>query len=153
LDPHTLSTGTRYLFYFGLTAAAVRWWAMTDRRRKERFRLAPVIGAGVRGGVFLFLWPWEAAAAGLGGGPLVVPAGAGQGAGPGVGGGGGRGGGREGGGGEGGGANLPPAPFPGGEGVPWIRTMFDARPRAGFGRGSVSPLPSRGGGGGLGFCD
>jgi hypothetical protein len=60
------------LFYFGVTAAACKWWALTDRRRKERFRFLPVVAAGFWGGVFLFLWPWEAASAALGIAPLVI---------------------------------------------------------------------------------
>lgn len=74
LDHGTFSTANKYLCFFGLTAAAVRWWSLTDRRRKERFRLAPVIVAGFWGSVLLFLWPWESASPALGLAPLVIAA-------------------------------------------------------------------------------
>ena len=70
----TFATLTRYLFYFGLTTAAVRWWKMTDSRRKERFRFFPLVAATFWGSALLFLWPWEAAPAGVGIAPLVVAA-------------------------------------------------------------------------------
>jgi hypothetical protein len=57
VGPETLSTGMRYLFYFGLTVALCRWWKATDRKRKERVRFFPLIAAGFWGAVFLFLWP------------------------------------------------------------------------------------------------
>ena len=74
ISPETLSVAMRYLFYFGVTAAACKWWAMTDRRRKERFRFLPVVGAGFWGGVLMFLWPWEVASPALGIAPLVIAA-------------------------------------------------------------------------------
>ena len=52
-------TFMRYLFYFGVVAAGCRWWAVTDRRRPERFRLWPVVAAGLWAGGMAFLWPWE----------------------------------------------------------------------------------------------
>ena len=33
--------------YFGLTALAVDWWTMTNRDRKSKFRLMPILKAGV----------------------------------------------------------------------------------------------------------
>jgi drug/metabolite transporter (DMT)-like permease len=74
VHPETFSTGMRYLFYFGLTAAACPWWAMTDRRRRRRFRVSRVLLAGAAAGVLLFLWPWEAASAALGVVPVVIAA-------------------------------------------------------------------------------
>lgn len=74
VSPETFSTAMRYLFYFGLATAASPWWSMTDRRRRERLRLLPIIGAGLWSGVFLFLWPWEAASAALGVAPIVIAA-------------------------------------------------------------------------------
>lgn len=74
VSPETFSIGMRYLFYFGLTVAACRWWVMADPRRKERFRLWPIIAAGVWSGVMLFLWPWEAALPALGIAPVVIAA-------------------------------------------------------------------------------
>jgi hypothetical protein len=58
-SPDTISNGLRYLFYFGLTAGACRWWLATDRRRRERVRVFPVLEAGFWGAVFMFLWPIE----------------------------------------------------------------------------------------------
>jgi eukaryotic-like serine/threonine-protein kinase len=68
----TLSTGMRYLFYFGLTVALCRWWKATDRKRKERVRFFPLVAAGFWGGVFLFLWPSESAPMMLGVSVLVI---------------------------------------------------------------------------------
>ena len=36
-----------YATYYGLVALAVDWWTMTNRDRKSRFRLVPVVKAGV----------------------------------------------------------------------------------------------------------
>ncbi|MDB5313774.1 MAG: prkC 40 [Gemmataceae bacterium] len=74
VSPETFSTAMRYLFYFGLTVAACRWWAMADRARKERFRFLPILGAGLWAGGLLFLWPWEAASPALGVAPVVIAA-------------------------------------------------------------------------------
>ena len=52
----------------------VRWWAMTDRRRKERFRFLPLIVTGFWGSVLLFLWPWGAVSGAVGVAPLVIAA-------------------------------------------------------------------------------
>lgn len=74
LTPEALSAGIRYLAYFGLVAAVVRWWQLTDRRRRERIRLAPVIGACAWAAVFLLLWPWESAHVLLGLAPVGIAA-------------------------------------------------------------------------------
>ncbi|MCI0701573.1 MAG: protein kinase [Planctomycetia bacterium] len=74
ISPDTLSTGLRYLFYFGLTVALCRWWVATDRKRKERVRFIPLLAAAFWGGVFLFLWPSESAPALLGVSVLVIAA-------------------------------------------------------------------------------
>ncbi len=58
-SPDTISNGLRYLFYFGLVTGACRWWRATDRKRRERVRVLPVLEAGFWGMVFLFLWPIE----------------------------------------------------------------------------------------------
>lgn len=70
----TISNGLRYLFYFGLATAACRWWAATDRKRKERVRVIPVVAAGFWGLVFLFLWPIESTPAMVGIAPLMIAA-------------------------------------------------------------------------------
>ena len=64
----------RYLFYFGLAVAACRWWMATDRKRKERVRVLPIVAAAFWGRVFLFLWPWESAPVIVGIAPLVIAA-------------------------------------------------------------------------------
>jgi len=74
VHPETFSTGMRYLFYFGLTAAACPWGSMTDRRRRRRFRLSRVILGGAAAGLLLFLWPWEVASPTLGVVPIVIAA-------------------------------------------------------------------------------
>ena len=74
VNPETLSTATRYLFYFGVSAAAVRWWRLADPRRRERFRFLPVVTAGGWGAALMFLWPWEAASPALGVAPVVIAA-------------------------------------------------------------------------------
>jgi hypothetical protein len=74
LSPETFGVAMKYLFYFGLTTAAVRWWAMTDPRRKERFRLWPVVATGIWASVLTFMWPWGEAPAALAFAPLVIAA-------------------------------------------------------------------------------
>ncbi len=68
----TLSTGMRYLFYFGLTVALCRWWRVTDPKRRERVRFFPLFAVGFWGAVFLFLWPTESAPLMLGVSVLVI---------------------------------------------------------------------------------
>jgi hypothetical protein len=58
LSPELLSVVVRYLFYFGLATAACRWWVATDRKRKKRVRLVPILAAAFWGLVLVFLWPW-----------------------------------------------------------------------------------------------
>jgi eukaryotic-like serine/threonine-protein kinase len=74
LSPETLGTGVRYLFYFGLAVGACRWWIASDRKRKERVRVWPIIGAAFWAGVFLFLWPFESTPVMVGIAPLVIAA-------------------------------------------------------------------------------
>ncbi len=74
VSPETFSIAMRYLFYFGLSVAACRWWSMADPRRKERFRLLPIVTSGMWAGALLFLWPWEAASPALAFAPLVIAA-------------------------------------------------------------------------------
>jgi eukaryotic-like serine/threonine-protein kinase len=81
-SPETFSTGLRYLFYFGLATAACRWWIATDRRRRERVRVFPIIAAAFWGTVFVFLWPWESTPVMVGIAPLVIAAIAAQAASP-----------------------------------------------------------------------
>ena len=64
----------RYLFYFGLATAACRWWVATDRKRRERVRVWPVIAAAFWGTVFLFLWPRDSSPVIVGMAPLVIAA-------------------------------------------------------------------------------
>jgi hypothetical protein len=72
VTPDTIATGLRYAFYFGLATAAIRWWKITDRQRRERFRLFPLFASGFWGCALLFLWPWESATGALGVAPLVI---------------------------------------------------------------------------------
>jgi len=74
VSPEALSVGVRYLFYFGLATAACRWWIATDYRRRERFRVFPIVAALFWGTVFVFLWPWESAPVILGLAPLGIAA-------------------------------------------------------------------------------
>jgi hypothetical protein len=74
LSPEALGTAARYLFYFGLAVGACRWWIAADRKRKERVRLWPIVGAAFWGGVFLFLWPIESTPMIVGLAPLVIAA-------------------------------------------------------------------------------
>ncbi len=68
----TLTTGMKYLIYFGVTVAVFRWWTATDRKRRERVRFTPIIAATFWSAIFLFLWPWEAAPAMTGVSVLVI---------------------------------------------------------------------------------
>ncbi len=72
LSPEAFSVGVRYLFYFGLTTAACRWWVATDRRRRERVRMFPIAAAAFWGTVFLFLWPWESSPVIAGFAPIII---------------------------------------------------------------------------------
>ena len=74
IGPETFGTAMRYLFYFGLSVAACRWWVVSDRRRKERVRLFPTIAAAFWAGVFLFLWPFDSTPVIVGIAPLVIAA-------------------------------------------------------------------------------
>lgn len=82
LTSDLLPTATRYLFYFGLTVAACRWWVATDRYRRERLRFGPLFVAGFWGAVLLFLWPSESAPGMMGVSVLVIAAVAAQAASP-----------------------------------------------------------------------
>jgi serine/threonine protein kinase len=74
LSPETFQIAMQYLFFFGLATAANRWWTMTDPKRKERFRLFPVVATGFWSGVLLFMWPWQAAPAALAFAPFIIAA-------------------------------------------------------------------------------
>jgi hypothetical protein len=74
VSPDTLTSGLKYLFFFGLAVGACRWWIASDRKRKERVRVWPIVGAAFWAGVFLFLWPWESAPVIVGIAPLVIAA-------------------------------------------------------------------------------
>jgi hypothetical protein len=55
---HGLTAAAGYLSYFGLTLGAVRWWRMTDRRRKSWFSLFPVLATGFWALIFgALFWP------------------------------------------------------------------------------------------------
>ena len=73
-SPEAFSIGVRYLFYFGLAVAACRWWNASDRARRERVRVWPVVAAAFWGAVFLFLWPWESTPVIVGLAPLIIAA-------------------------------------------------------------------------------
>jgi eukaryotic-like serine/threonine-protein kinase len=49
--------GAGYLSYFGLALGVLRWWRMTDRRRKQWFSLFPVLAAGFWAFVLIGVWP------------------------------------------------------------------------------------------------
>jgi hypothetical protein len=56
-----LAAATGYLSYFALSLGAVRWWRMTERRRKSWFSLFPVMATGFWALLFgLVFWPWGA---------------------------------------------------------------------------------------------
>jgi eukaryotic-like serine/threonine-protein kinase len=74
LSPETFANGLRYLFYFGLTTAACRWWVSTDRKRKDRVRVFPVVAAGFWAVVFMFLWPTDSTPLMVGIAPLIIAA-------------------------------------------------------------------------------
>jgi hypothetical protein len=46
LLPPAVVTEAAYVSYYGLALFALRWWRMTDRRRPQRFSLAPLFAAG-----------------------------------------------------------------------------------------------------------
>ncbi len=46
LLPATMGKELSYLTFYGLAFFALRWWKMTDRRRGQRFSVAPVLAAG-----------------------------------------------------------------------------------------------------------
>jgi hypothetical protein len=55
---HGLTAAASYLSYFALTLGAVRWWRLTDRRRRHWFSLFPVLATGFWALVFGFIfWP------------------------------------------------------------------------------------------------
>jgi len=45
LLPSSVVTETSFVAYYGLALFALRWWRSTDRRRPQRFSLAPVLAA------------------------------------------------------------------------------------------------------------
>jgi hypothetical protein len=62
LDEHertaALTAAAGYVSYFGLSLGAVRWWRMTDRRRKSWFSLFHVLAAGFAALLLgLVFWP------------------------------------------------------------------------------------------------
>jgi eukaryotic-like serine/threonine-protein kinase len=57
LPAEALSSGLRYLLYFGVLLAIVRWWKTTAINRKERFSLFPLMVAAFWSWILLFLWP------------------------------------------------------------------------------------------------
>jgi hypothetical protein len=56
-DENGLSALAGYLSYFGLALGAVRWWRITDRRRKHWFSLFSVLAAGFWALLLLVFWP------------------------------------------------------------------------------------------------
>ncbi|HZU34700.1 MAG TPA: serine/threonine-protein kinase [Gemmataceae bacterium] len=58
-----INTAAGYLSYFGLAFFALRWWRMADRRRSQRFSLAPILASGFWAVVlYLIFWPRGGAA-------------------------------------------------------------------------------------------
>jgi hypothetical protein len=58
LDAAGLPVAAGYLTYFGLSLGAVRWWRMTDRRRKSWFSLFPILATGFWALLFgAIFWP------------------------------------------------------------------------------------------------
>jgi hypothetical protein len=57
VDDNALTPAAGYLTYFGLSLGAVRWWRLTDRRRKHWFSLFPVLAAGFWALLLLVFWP------------------------------------------------------------------------------------------------
>ncbi len=45
IAPHGVISEVSYIAYYGLALFALRWWRMADRRRGQRFSLAPVLAA------------------------------------------------------------------------------------------------------------
>ena len=74
ISTDTFKIAMQYLFYYGLVVAACRWWAMADPKRKERFRLFPIVASGFWAGALLFLWPWGEASPALAFAPLIIAA-------------------------------------------------------------------------------
>jgi eukaryotic-like serine/threonine-protein kinase len=44
--PGTVVTESSYISYYALAFFCLRWWRMTDRRRQQRFSVAPILAAG-----------------------------------------------------------------------------------------------------------
>jgi serine/threonine protein kinase len=65
LKSSALTDVARYLSYFALAFFALRWWKLADRRRPNRFSIAPILAAGFWGLILLCLW--------VGGGPSPEP--------------------------------------------------------------------------------
>jgi hypothetical protein len=57
VDDNALTPAAGYLTYFGLSLGAVRWWRLTDRRRRHWFSLFPVLAAGFWALLLLVFWP------------------------------------------------------------------------------------------------
>jgi hypothetical protein len=56
-DQATVALGAGYVSYFGLLFGLMRWWRLTDRRRKAWFSVFPVLAAGFWGLLLMFVWP------------------------------------------------------------------------------------------------
>lgn len=52
--PSSVLTEAGYLSFYALAFFALRWWELTDRQRRQRIHLAPILGAGFWG-LFLLL--------------------------------------------------------------------------------------------------
>jgi eukaryotic-like serine/threonine-protein kinase len=57
LPTDALSTGLRYMLYYGVLFGIVRWWRSVALNRKERFSIFPLIVAAFWCWVLIFLWP------------------------------------------------------------------------------------------------
>jgi len=72
MTPESFQQAVRYMFYFGLTCAAFRWWTITDPRRTERIRLFPILAMAFWGVLLLFMSPGSSTTQGFRIAPLVL---------------------------------------------------------------------------------
>jgi serine/threonine protein kinase len=73
MDENGLTAAAGYLSFFALSLGMIRWWRMTDRRRKSWFSLFPVLTAGFWGLLLgLVFWPTYELPSGVGAAALVM---------------------------------------------------------------------------------
>jgi hypothetical protein len=60
IGEHGFTAAAGYLSYFALTLGVVRWWKITDRRRRHWFSLFPLLATGFWALLFGWIfWPWD----------------------------------------------------------------------------------------------